>query len=288
MKQSILIIAVLGYLFVTTSSVKVRKQQPPSSSTTSTTASASASNSSTNSTNTTDVFSSLLLARTAVDRINILDQGTDFIFDFLHPPISIPPTGKGGNVVLANRATFPALVGYGISMAVGFIGACGLNTPHIHPRATELNFLVNGTMRVGFIAENGARQVTNTVCEGQAAIFPKGSIHWLANLGCESIVFVAGLSDEDPGLSTIAQNFFSIEEDILSATLGGVSADVLNKTASIIPADVALGLETCLQKCGLVQTTSTTTAPSTTTTSSTTATSSTTTNNNNKGQSGHQ
>jgi hypothetical protein len=155
--------------------------------------------------------------------------------------------------VLANRVTFPAIVGNGISMAVANLGPCGLNTPHTHPRATELNYVVNGTLLTGFIAESGARQVNNTVPAGSASIFPKGSIHWLANLGCDTVQFVAALGDEDPGISEIAPNLFGIEKDVLNATLGGVSDDVLSNIISGIPVDIALGVQSCLQKCGLVQ-----------------------------------
>ena len=81
-----------------------------------------------------------------------------------------------------------------------------MNTPHTHPRATELLYLVsNGQLETGFIEENGARFVTNTMTQGQGTIFPKGSIHFQANLGCEPLTFVAALNDEDPGASQVAQ-----------------------------------------------------------------------------------
>ena len=80
-----------------------------------------------------------------------------------------------------------------------------MNTPHTHPRATEFLFLVNGGMEAGFIEENGARFVINTLAPGQGTIFPKGSIHYQINTGCEPLTFVAALNDEDPGASQVAQ-----------------------------------------------------------------------------------
>jgi hypothetical protein len=81
-----------------------------------------------------------------------------------------------------------------------------LNTPHFHPRATEFLYLVSkGEMLNGFIEENGARFVVNTMSEGQGALIPKGSIHFQANLGCEPLTFVAALNNEDPGVNQIAQ-----------------------------------------------------------------------------------
>ena len=82
---------------------------------------------------------------------------------------------------------------------------CGMNTPHTHPRATELFYVASsGQMQVGFIEENGARLVLNTLNQGQGTIFPKGSIHFQVNLGCEPLTFVAALNSEDPGTSQMA------------------------------------------------------------------------------------
>ena len=81
-----------------------------------------------------------------------------------------------------------------------------MNTPHTHPRAAEFLFVATeGEMEAGFIEENGARFVSNVLTQGQGTIFPKGSIHYQINLGCEPLTFAAALSDEDPGASQIAQ-----------------------------------------------------------------------------------
>jgi len=205
---------------------------------------------------TASIIQSLLLAPSAGARINILNKDSDFTFNFLQTAQNTPPAGKGGNLILADRTSFPAAIGNGASMAIGYLGPCGMFTPHTHPRATEFTYVVNGTLLTGFVLENGARQVTNTVSGGSAVIFPKGSIHWIANLGCEPSVFVASLNDEDPGLSSIAQNFFGIEEDVVSATLGGVNSEYLSQISSQLPPGLILGLETCLQKCGLEQSSS--------------------------------
>lgn len=82
---------------------------------------------------------------------------------------------------------------------------CGMNTPHTHPRATEILYLVNGEIETGFIEENGARFVHNTLKKGQGTLFPQGSIHYQINVGCDPVLFVAALNDEDPGTTQIAQ-----------------------------------------------------------------------------------
>jgi hypothetical protein len=68
--------------------------------------------------------------------------------------------------------------------AIGYLDPCGLNLPHTHPRATEINFPINGTLRTGFLAENNARFVFNDVPAGSVTVFPKGAIHFEMNMDC--------------------------------------------------------------------------------------------------------
>ena len=113
------------------------------------------------------------------DLINVCQ----FVFDFLHSAAG-ETDGAGGHTVAASSANFPAVIGNGMAMTIGFLGPCALNTPHTHPRATEFNFVVNGTLQAGFLEENGARFIMNDVPAGSATIFPKGAIHFEMNTGC--------------------------------------------------------------------------------------------------------
>jgi len=195
----------------------------------------------------------LLTAATAVDRINLLSD-TDFVFDFFNPTTDeVTATGPDGRIVSAKRDTFPALTDNGIAMSVGFLGPCGLNTPHMHPRATEFNIAINGTVLAGFLAENDARFVMNTVNPGQATLFPRGAIHFEQNLGCDPVIFVAAFSDEDPGTSSLAPNFFTLPADIVGATLGGLGTTEVEGLEAAIPKNVAFGRDECLTRCGLVR-----------------------------------
>ncbi|KAJ3476808.1 hypothetical protein NLI96_g10902 [Meripilus lineatus] len=191
----------------------------------------------------------LRLAASMVDRVKLL-QDNEFVFDFLHP-ISGESDGGGGHTVSASVGNFPALVGTGMAMTIGFLGPCGYNTPHTHPRATEFNFAVNGTLQTGFLAENGARFVFNEVPPGSAAIFPKGVIHFEMNTECEDVLFVAAFNDEDPGVDQIAQRFFGLPPKFVAAALGDIGIEQIAGLESKIPNNVALGTEECLKRCGL-------------------------------------
>ena len=68
-----------------------------------------------------ELIHQLELAPTAADRVNMLSD-SDFIFDFLAPPPNSTITGKGGHAVAANRMSFPALIGTGVAMTLGFLG----------------------------------------------------------------------------------------------------------------------------------------------------------------------
>jgi len=94
-----------------------------------------------------------------------------------------------------------------------------MNTPHTHPRANEILYLVHGTMEAGFIEENGARFVHNVLTKGHGTLFPQGSIHYQINTGCDPVLFVAALNDEEPGTNQIAQRCEFESNSLLSYPL---------------------------------------------------------------------
>jgi oxalate decarboxylase/phosphoglucose isomerase-like protein (cupin superfamily) len=204
------------------------------------------------SSNDLSLISKLELAPTAVDRIALLSD-SDFIYDFLAPPASAITTGKGGHTVKADRKDFPALIGTGVSMTLGFLGPCGFNTPHIHPRSSQINVVVKGGLGTEFIAENGARAISNRLEKFQMTVFPMGATHTEFNPDCEDAVFVAGFASEDPGVEQVAQTLFSLRPEVVQADLGveTINGEDIEEFKDRLPANVALGVESCLKKCGI-------------------------------------
>lgn len=201
------------------------------------------------------LIQSLLLAPKAVDRIALLPQDSDFKFDFLNPPAnSSADGGKGGRAVSADRVSFPALIGTSSAMTMGFLGPCGFNTPHIHPRSAELTVLVQGRLATQFVLENKSRTVSNVLLPMQMTLFPMGSLHTQFNPDCDPAVFVASFANEDPGVQQEAQAFFGLDEQIVRAAVGNDFAfegkDVA-RFREMIPTNVALGVEACLKKCNI-------------------------------------
>lgn len=203
-----------------------------------------------------DFVRSIVTASTQLQRINLLAD-SDFIFDFNNFTTGRPglALGKDGHTIAANAGTMPALIGEGVSITLGVIGPCGMNTPHTHPRATEFNYVVNGSFTTGMFQENGARVVLGNVTAGQASLFPRGAIHFEANLGCEPAIFVAAFGDSDPGTLQIAQGLFGLPVQVIGVVLGNdLTQSQITTLQSMIPANVAFGLDECVTRCGLTVT----------------------------------
>lgn len=91
------------------------------------------------------LIASLEQAASAVDRLNLLTDDRQHVYDFNNPPESAITRGDGGHTVRGDRKEFPALIGQGVSMTVGFIGPCGFNTPHV--RSSSLYLIMTDLSR---------------------------------------------------------------------------------------------------------------------------------------------
>ncbi|KAI9863763.1 MAG: hypothetical protein M1824_006360 [Vezdaea acicularis] len=201
------------------------------------------------------LINELELAPTGRDRIDLLPNDLDFVYDFNLPPTQqFNSTGKGGSTIAANRKTFPALIGTGSSMTVGFMHPCGMNTPHTHPRGTELNIVVQGALTTAMVLENGVRAVMTNTTLYQMTVFPQGALHMEFNPLCTPTVFIAGFNNEDAGTQQTLDAFVKLPTNVIEAAFGGEQtlpgADI-DKFKTMIPANIALGVEECLARCNI-------------------------------------
>ncbi|KAJ6535608.1 RmlC-like cupin domain-containing protein [Mycena capillaripes] len=177
------------------------------------------------------------------------------VFDFNNQAAA---TGaKGGSILLATVDNFPILEELGISGAVSIVEPCGLNVPHLHPRASEMFTVVEGILDTGLVQENGFNaEIETQLGQYQATVFPMGSIHYQQNPTCSPAVFVASLNSEDPGRSDIATSFWMLPSDVVNAALGfpeTIGAGNIDEWKSHLPVNLAAGVSSCLQACGLSQ-----------------------------------
>ncbi|KAK9292127.1 hypothetical protein L1049_020085 [Liquidambar formosana] len=113
-----------------------------------------------------------------------------------------------------------------ISLAHIDFAPYGLNLPHIHPRATELLVVLEGTLYIGFVTSNPDNCLfTKILNVGDVFVFPVGLVHFQFNVGKTNAVSISGLSSQNPGLITIANAVFESNPPIF--------ADVLMKALPI-------------------------------------------------------
>ncbi|KAF5723926.1 spherulin 1A precursor [Fusarium mundagurra] len=198
----------------------------------------------------------LRLADTAADRFALLPEDDDFVFDFNKKQDN---PGKGGELIAANRANFPALVGTSAGMAFGRIDPCGMNTLHVHPRSAELQVVTSGRLITEMVPENGVldkdgkrRVIRTELTANMMTPFYQGSIHTQFNPDCKPATFIATFATEDFGTGQIADELVSLSDDVIAATFGqSIAGEDIDKVRQAVPKSIALGVDKCLETCGL-------------------------------------
>ena len=107
-----------------------------------------------------------------------------------------------------------------------------------------------------FVPENGVDPIGGSILDKfHMTVFPQGATHMEWNPDCTDAVFVAGFNSEDPGVEQIAQTLFEIDPDLVQADLGVVTlnGESITEFKDKLPANVALGVESCLKKCGILR-----------------------------------
>jgi hypothetical protein len=108
------------------------------------------------------------------------------------------------NVTNVNVINFPGLNTLGVSLSRIDYGPLGVNTPHLHPRATEHLTVLEGTLYLGFVTSNPV----------PPSIFQMNLAH------DKPAAALSSLSSQNPGVTTIASAVFGsdppISDDVLA------------------------------------------------------------------------
>ncbi|KAJ4834332.1 hypothetical protein Tsubulata_048666 [Turnera subulata] len=135
-------------------------------------------------------------------------DGNFFTFTGMRDLITSPPPTTFKSLK-ATVGEFPALNGQSVAYAVLQYPNGTANPPHIHPRAAELLFLVDGTLQVGFV-DTTNKLFTQTLQVGDMFIFPKGLVHFQYNP--DERIFATAISSfgsANPGLESLPTTLFS-------------------------------------------------------------------------------
>lgn len=205
----------------------------------------------------------LLLAASYKDKEQVLfppgsGSANNVSFQFVNSP-GTPP--QDGSVIVGSVDSIPGLIGTHVAAAIGFIGPCGLNVPHLHPRGNEFLTVVSGTLIGAFLLELDGQfdgdipQVAMTLTNYTGMLFPQGHTHWQFNPTCEQAVFAAAFDSNDEGRFQVAQTFFSSKPDnVLTASLGDptfLGPAQLDALRGIIPEAFVVMVDSCAKSCGM-------------------------------------
>ncbi|WVZ71532.1 hypothetical protein U9M48_020107 [Paspalum notatum var. saurae] len=142
----------------------------------------------------------------------------DFVFTGLRNPGNTN-NPAGSVVTAANVDSFAGVNTLGVSMARIDYAPGGQNPPHTHPRATEIIFVLEGTLEVGFITTANVL-FTKTITKGDVFVFPRGLVHFQQNRGHGPAAVIAGFNSQLQGTQVIAMSLFGatppVDTDILA------------------------------------------------------------------------
>ncbi|XP_075633890.1 germin-like protein 9-3 [Castanea sativa] len=96
-----------------------------------------------------------------------------------------------------------------VSYAVLQFPAGSPNPPHTHPRASELLFLVQGTLQVGFV-DTTNKLFSQTLQTGDVFVFPKGLVHFQYNADPQvPALAISAFGSANAGTVSISNTLFT-------------------------------------------------------------------------------
>lgn len=149
----------------------------------------------------------------------------DFLFRGLNVASNTSNNIFGFSSIQVLPRVLPGLNTLGISVArIDFAASGGQTPPHIHPRATEVLVLLEGSVYVGFVSfnqsNNSAKLFSKVLYPGDVFVFPQALVHFVYNVGEINAVAINTLSSQNPGNIRVASALFgarpSISVDLLS------------------------------------------------------------------------
>ncbi|XP_050221693.1 germin-like protein subfamily 2 member 1 [Mercurialis annua] len=160
--------------------------------------------------------------------------------DFFTAAISKPGATNntlGALVTAANVMQIPGLNTLGVSMARIDYAPGGLNPPHTHPRATEIVYVLEGELDVGFITTANVL-ISKKIKKGEVFVFPKALVHFQQNNGKYPAAVVAAFNSQLAGTQGIAAALFTSTPTVPDSVLAK-AFQVTNKDIEYVKAKLA-------------------------------------------------
>lgn len=124
----------------------------------------------------------------------------------------------GSALTIGTASSFPALNTQGLSFARIDYAKGGTVQPHYHPRASEVLFVMKGSLLAGFIDTNN-KLFAETLREGEMFVFPQGMLHFIQNTGNGAAASLSSLDSQNPGGVLVAKAVFGAKPSVLETVL---------------------------------------------------------------------
>ncbi|KAF7818061.1 germin-like protein subfamily 2 member 4 [Senna tora] len=144
----------------------------------------------------------------------------------------------GSVVTAANVEKVPGLNTQGISLSRIDYKPGGLNPPHTHPRATEVVYVLEGELEVGFVTTSN-KLFSKTIKKGEMFVFPKGLLHFQKNKGDKAAAVISAFDSQLPGTLSVAAALFTanppLPDHVLTQTFQIATKEVDKIKANLAP-----------------------------------------------------
>ncbi|KAL1211783.1 Germin-like protein subfamily 2 member 3 [Cardamine amara subsp. amara] len=147
----------------------------------------------------------------------------DFYYVGLASAAATGNNTMGSVVTAANVAKVPGLNTLGVSISRIDYAPGGLNPPHLHPRASEAIFVLEGRLFVGFLTSSG-QLISKHLNKGDVFVFPKALLHFQQNPNKAPASVLAAFDSQNPGAQAVGPSLFGanppIPDDLLAKAFG--------------------------------------------------------------------
>ncbi|CAI0419425.1 unnamed protein product [Linum tenue] len=133
---------------------------------------------------------------------------TDFVFSrFVTQGNTTNPNKL--SLVRAFVDDFPALNGLNLAAVRVDMEPDGVVPLHSHPSSSEMVFVVEGSVTVGFISGLDSNiMYANKLSKGQVMVIPQGFLHFQHNSGSSNAVLFVSFASSDPGVQFVTSALF--------------------------------------------------------------------------------
>ncbi|CAH8353301.1 unnamed protein product [Eruca vesicaria subsp. sativa] len=143
----------------------------------------------------------------------------DFYFAGLANAATTTNPTMGSAVTSANVEKIPGLNTLGLSMSRVDYAPGGLNPPHLHPRASEAIFVLEGRLFVGFLTTT-RKLISKHLNKGDVFVFPRGLLHFQQNPNNAPASVLAAFDSQNSGAQGVGPSLFGanppIPDDLLA------------------------------------------------------------------------